>query len=155
MQTLSCLVTIAAILLPGLAAQTKPDFSGTWKLDLLRSRMDEASAPKGVTMTIEHQEPKIKIGVTTVTDKGESTYTFDLSTKGTEVKQTLDGHPCAASVKWDDGESLVFLLNRETADGTVTSARRLKLGSEKMLSTVQTLKTKAGESKSYEFYEKQ
>ena len=49
----------------------------------------------------------------------------------------------------------IFLVNRETADGMITSARRLKLGSEKMLSTVQTLKTKAGESKSYEFYEKQ
>ena len=52
-----------AFSLLAIAAAQKPNLSGTWKLDPLRSRFDAIPAPKSGVLKIEHQEPKLHLTV--------------------------------------------------------------------------------------------
>lgn len=154
-----CVWAMAAALATGaLAQKKKPDFSGTWKLDLLRSRLDNIPDLKGSVIKIEHHEPKIHIEITTVTGQGETSEAFDLATDGVEGKQTIGGQPCAASVQWDvwSGSRLVLTVKCGPPEGMVVTTRRMTLGDKgRMLTTVLTVKDKTGEKKGYGFYIKQ
>ena len=57
-------VLAAALLLVGpLAAQSKPDFSGSWKMNKAESKPDP-EGPKELAFTIEHKEPAFKYHAT-------------------------------------------------------------------------------------------
>ncbi|MGA2329626.1 MAG: hypothetical protein ABSH05_25505 [Bryobacteraceae bacterium] len=149
---------MAAAFATGALAQKKPDFSGTWKLDLLRSRLDDVPGLKSSVIKIEHHEPKIHIEITTVTHQGETSEAFDLTTDGVESKQTIGGQPCAASAQWDSwsGNRLVLTVKCQPPEGAVVTTRRMKLGDkDRMMTTVLTVKDKTGEKKGYGFYVKE
>ncbi len=135
--------------------ESKPDFNGTWKMDPLRSRFQSMPAPKGQAMKIEEQEQKIKITLTSLDKKTESTETLELPADGTEQKVTLDGQPATASARWEDSH-LVLEVTRQTASGPVTETRRMRLGDKgKMMTTVFTVKDHSGEKTAYGFYVKE
>lgn len=152
-------VSCAAVLLATAAfAQTKPDFTGTWTLDTLRSRLEKGWDVKALTLKIEQNEPNITLDTTRIPKKGnEVQYKLTLNTDGTEVQETIDGQPCTASATWGPytGERLIVKTKCTGSNGEVTRVREMKVGSKgKMLTTVLTTTDSTGSHKSYEFYTK-
>ena len=138
-----------------LCAQTKPNFSGVWKLDVLRSRIDPKSDIKAETMKIEHAEPKLKIEMDAELKNGKRDYVVDLQTDGAESQTTMEGQSCKAVARWGTrtGERLILEI---TCPNGLVSTREMKLGSkDKMLTTTLVIKDARGKRKSYEFFTKE
>jgi hypothetical protein len=150
------LLAIMVVLPLGLFAQVanKPDFSGTWQLDQLRSRFGDIPQPKSLVIQIEHREPLIRILTVTTTDKGEARETLELTTDGKQHARIAPGPPCVATARWDrwTGTRLVVEVN---CAGNSRS-RRFTLGAKgRILSTVLTILDRSGEKKAYEFFFRQ
>jgi hypothetical protein len=152
----SVLLAILAFAPAGMWADEKPNLSGTWKLDMQRSRFDTIAAPKSGVLKIDHQEPKIHIAVDMATKHGNSMETLDLTTDGAEQKVTVDGQTATASAYWEDGQHLVIQVSRDMANGKEVETRRMHIGDKgKMLTTVLTLQDPAGQKSAYGFYVKE
>lgn len=128
-----------------MGAQAPPDFSGTWKLDTLRSRFaKDAQAPKSQVLHIDQHGSTVDVKVTTVTHTGETTEAFQ-----------LNGPPAGPTAMWD-GDHLVLQSHQDTPAGPLVVTRRLKRGDkDKMMTAVTTVKDKSGENTTYEFYTKE
>jgi hypothetical protein len=145
-------VALFAISVAGIRAAEKPNLSGTWKLDPLRSRFDAIPAPKSGLLKIEHQEPKIHIAVEMAGKRGDTTQVLDLTTDGAEQKVTIAGQSATADAYWEDDRHLVV----EVKHGEQTETRRMNLGDKgKMLTTVLSLKDPSGQKSAYGFYVKE
>ena len=138
------------------AAAGKPDFSGTWRLDPLMSRFNkETPAPKNRTLIIDQHEPKIHIEIKTESKEGNQDEVFDLTTDGTEAKQTNSQGSSTASVVWGDvdGTRLILTVTRQSPGGKVVTERVMKLGAEgKMLTTVLAVDHPTDAPEANEFY---
>lgn len=133
-------------------AQDKLDFTGTWKLDPLRSRLDSIKASKNLVLKIEHADPKLAI--TTIGDDGSTT--VQLTTDGSAPPgAAANGN---ASARWDsyEGTRLIWEVERQTPEGPVSITRRAKLVDKgRIMTTVVTIKDKNGERTGYEFFVKE
>jgi len=136
---------LCAVVSALMGAQAPPDFSGTWKLDTLRSRFaKDAQAPKSQVLRIDQHGSTVDIKMTTVTRTGENTEAFESNA------------PAAGpSAMWDD-DYLVLESHHDTPDGPQVVTRRLKRGDkDKIMTAVTTVKDKSGENTTYEFYVKE
>ncbi len=147
------LCVLVAVFAVGLLAQksAKPDFSGTWQLDVQRTRFGEVPQPKSLVLQIEHHEPEIQILMTTTNKDGDTRETLKLTTDGKQLAHAVHGQPCMASAQWHwwQGQRLVLDVKCQS----VSRARRLTLGSKgNILTAVLTVKDSTGEKKAYEFF---
>ena len=133
-------------------APQRPNFTGTWKIDAERSRIDAVPALKNTVLKIDQQDSKV---VVTTMNGDRKPDTFELPTDGAEQKVTIDNQPATARASWDD-ERLVLTITRETPTGPVTETRSAKLSDTgKTMSTIYILKDNTGEKRGYGFYVKQ
>jgi len=65
-------------------AQSKPNFTGTWKVNNSKSDFGPMPAPQSSTSKIDHKEPSLRIATTWVGDQGERTFEFSYTTDGKE-----------------------------------------------------------------------
>ena len=159
MKTVLAICILAAVSGVAFAASAKPDFSGTWQLDTQASRFDkELPAPKSMTLTIEHHEPKMHIEMKSETKHGPQDLVFDLTVDGPAVTETVSGNTYTANAEWGDidGTRLVFTIKEQSPNGNSVISRVMKLGSErKILTTVLTVDSHgAAEQTAYEFFER-
>jgi len=99
-------ICMLVFLVASAGAQSRPDFSGTWKQNMEKSPT-KSSWLKSYVNRIELQDANLKVTTTTVGDRGERTYerTYVI---GTEQKsQDREGDQFTANVKWE-GNALVF-----------------------------------------------
>jgi hypothetical protein len=132
-------------------SQAKPDFTGTWKLDPLRSRSEQVAQPKELVLKIEHQEPNVRLEILRDTGNGDETEVFELKTEGNPIQPDT----ATASARWDErnGDRLIIRIERRTPTGPVTMTREIRAGDKgKILTTILTAKDATGEKKAYEFY---
>jgi hypothetical protein len=145
-----------AFSLPATRAADKPNLSGTWRLDPLRSRFESMPAPKSGVLKIEHQEPKIHISAEMANKHGDSAESLDLTTDGTEQKVTVGGQAGTADAYWEDDKHLVVEVKRDMAGGQHVETQRLHVDDKgKLLTTVLSVKDPAGQKSAYGFYVKE
>lgn len=90
-------VSLAALLL----GQEKPNFSGTWKLNLAKSDFGIVPPPESQTSIIEHNDPAIKMSVSAVTAQGKMDYSVESTTDGKETAVKMGPRDVKLAFTWD------------------------------------------------------
>ena len=92
-------------------AQTKPDFSGTWKMNREKSKF-ERGGPDAILIKIDHKEPAFAESWTLSTPNGERSLQAKYTTDGKETEQEVMGRVSKTSAKWE-GDALVIEFKSE------------------------------------------
>jgi hypothetical protein len=125
-------------------AQEKPNFSGTWKLNIGKSDFGPVPGPNSQTDVIEQKEDAVTISVTAVSDEGTKQYTIKYVTDGQEKMISSDSpgaHPVAdvtmqsLTAAWD-GPVLVVNQKLLYGDAPVTGVSRYSLSADGKVLTV-------------------
>jgi hypothetical protein len=113
------------LLAAGLSAQTKPNFTGSWKLNETKTAIT-AAGPKGIVFQIDHREPLFKYtarGKVGAHDESFSeTYEFETTAKPRRdpskivIEAQWEGEALALRYFKGDAELIKFTL-RLSADG--------------------------------------
>ena len=115
MRSHTCRVFSVALLAAAfglLAAQAKPNFSGTWKLNAGKSNFGPMPAPEARTDKITHQDPDLKDSFTQSGPMGDVTAEMKYSTDGKETTSTVRGNQIKSTAKWE-GDELAFRVGVE------------------------------------------
>jgi len=95
-------------------AQQKPDFSGTWKLNVAKSDFGNFPSPTSRTDVIVHKEPSLTVNVSAEGPQGKFEYVANYSTDGKETTNKVRDRDAKSTAKWD-GNNLqvhsIFNLN--------------------------------------------
>jgi hypothetical protein len=102
-------------------AADKPDFSGSWKLNVAKSDFGMMPAPEKADYTIAHKDPELNVNSKAVTQMGEMNTDAKYFTDGREFTNTMYGTEVKGTAKWD-GKTLVVSqkMNMQGADISVT-----------------------------------
>jgi hypothetical protein len=93
----------------------KPNFSGTWRFNRAKSRL-EIPAPDDTTLSVKHHDPAFELTRTHVIDGTPDTVTLVLRTDGIETRHAVRESAVRARVHWEAAD-LVFdsTIDRGTA----------------------------------------
>jgi hypothetical protein len=93
--------------LASLAAQSKPNFTGTWKLNVAKSDFGVLPPSNGRTDVIDHQEPNLKDSVSDDGAQGQQNYTLSMTTDGKEAINKPGGLDMKSVATWDANKLVV------------------------------------------------
>jgi hypothetical protein len=136
-------LAVAALTWTGLA-QDKPNFSGTWKLNVDKSDFGPVPGPSVQTDVIEQNGQNIKINVSAETEAGKKEFTVTYVTDGKEVALSADApaaHPApevtleSISAAWE-GATLVVNQKLTYGDQPVTGVSRYTLSPDGKVLTI-------------------
>jgi hypothetical protein len=96
------------------SAQTKPDFSGVWKMNREKSKF-AGGGPDAIMIKIDHKEPTFTEEWSMSTPEGARSFQAKYSTDGKETEQEVMGQTAKTSAKWE-GDALV--IEFKTADSS-------------------------------------
>ncbi len=119
-----------------LAAYSAPDFSGSWKANVAKSKFGAMPSPEKYTRVIEHKEPTVKIEESQASERGEWTGTINLKTDGTETTSEIRGNALKSVSQWD-GEVLSVKSKLDLNGNLIDFNDRLSLSSDKQTLTLQ------------------
>jgi len=77
----------------------KPNFSGTWDLQVAKSDFGPLPAPESQTHTIEHKDPKLKMTTASKGAQGDFTIERNLTTDGVEASYQAQERPWKTKVR--------------------------------------------------------
>jgi hypothetical protein len=97
---------VLALAIIGISAAATPNFSGHWKLNAEKSKLDDPYLGLQEDRTIEHKDPELIVNVKDVQDGEEDTNTATFRTDGKETRSYVDGDPQFTTAHWD-GDALV------------------------------------------------
>jgi len=100
MKTLAILAC-ATLLTMTAAPPSKPNFSGTWKLDVEKSEFGPMPPPTSMTREIKHAEPNLQIKTTTVSQQGELTLELKYTTDGKETTNATRLGDIKGTAQWE------------------------------------------------------
>jgi hypothetical protein len=142
-KTLGALCALAVL---GCAAfaQDKPNFSGTWKLNVAKSDFGPVPGPTSQTVTIQQDGQTIKVHVSAEGEQGKQEFTLTYLTDGKEVTVSPDApaaHPApevtvqSISAAW---EGAVLVVHQKLTYGTdpVTGVSRYTLSPDGKVLTI-------------------
>lgn len=122
-------------------AAPKPDFSGRWKMDPLRSRFGRMTKPESMTLRIEHHDPQLEQTTVMATGGAEEVSRMLFHTEGLETSNTFQGMKVRSTARWEaqtlvlesrppsGGKDIVFRNRlRISADGTVLTMEVKMIG---------------------------
>ena len=99
------------------AADSKPNLTGTWKMNQARSDTGSTEIKSRVD-TIEHQEPQLKITTTQDDENGKNTVVREYVTDGRQMTHSILGGERKSSARWD-GNVLVIETKVTNGDYTI------------------------------------
>jgi len=111
---------LIALPLVSVFAQQKPDFSGTWKLNVTKSDFGPLPGPESRTDVITHKEPSLSNSVTADGAQGKQQYTVSYTTDGKEAVNKIGPREVKSTLKWT-GSNLVISSKFVFNDMDVTS----------------------------------
>jgi hypothetical protein len=88
-------------------AQSKPNYSGTWKLNVSKSSFDPLPTPDSRTDVIVHNDPTIKINVDQKGGQGDMAATLNYTTDGKEATNQMGPREVKSTLNWE-GSNLVI-----------------------------------------------
>jgi len=117
-----CLM-VASVARTGAQAAKKANFSGTWVLNMHKSRLGMPAVPVGGIWVIEHKGTKFRLERTDIYRSGlHDTRTIDLVTDGKQETIQQDGPYHEVSRMYWAGNALVLDTKITTSDGTKETA---------------------------------
>jgi hypothetical protein len=100
---LALLVFAAA---PLAEAQSKPNVSGTWKMNAAKSKF-EKGGPQNIIIKFDQQGTTLSEALTLTNEGSDRTITFTYTLDGKESAQQLEGQEIKTTAKWE-GEALII-----------------------------------------------
>ena len=138
-----------------LAAQSKPNFSGTWKLNVAKSDFGVLPPSNGRTDIIDHQDPNLKDTVSDDAAQGQQNYTLSMTTDGKEAINKPGGLEMKNVATWDGGNLVVNTkLQFQGSDVTIKTSWALSADG-KTLTESAHLESQMGETDQKLVFEKQ
>ncbi len=141
-----------------LFAQSKPDFSGSWKLNKAKSELGAMAdrVPEDFMVKIDHKEPELKISQPGMRGGNQES---KVTTDGKEATSTTEGPmgevKSKAVAKWD-GSELVMDVNREFGGNSMSQSDRWMLSPDgKTLTIARKISSPMGEMEMKQVLEKQ
>ena len=111
-QLLTIAAMIACLCVLFVAAQTKPNLSGTWKLNQEKSKFADGG-PDSLLIKIDHKEPAFAEDWAMTTRSGDHrSFQAKYTTDGKETEQEVMGRTAKTSAKWE-GDALVIEFKSE------------------------------------------
>jgi len=99
-------ILLTCVLAAASHAQSQPNFSGTWKLNVAKSDFGPLPGPDNRTDVIEQTEGGLKDKVSASGQQGKQDYTLSFKTDGTETVNKLGDREVKVAAKWN-GPALV------------------------------------------------
>jgi hypothetical protein len=112
-----------------LQAQAKPNFSGTWKLNVSKSDFGAMPAPDTRTDKITHDDPSLTDSFTQNGQMGEVTTEIKYSTDGKETTNHVRGNEVKSTAKWE-GDELTIASKAQFNGAEVTFSDRWSLSAD-------------------------
>jgi len=134
-------------------AQQKPNFSGNWKMNQVKSDFGPAPAPDTFTRKIVHAEPSITIDEVQGSPLGEQATSRKMTTDGKEGTFEVSGAQVKATAKWE-GDTLL-VVSTVPAIGISYNDRMSLSADGKVLTSVVKLDTPDGSIDVKVVFEKQ
>ena len=123
-------------------AQQKPNFTGDWKMNQVKSDFGAAPAPDTFIRKIVHAEPSISIDEEQATPIGLQKTSRKMTTDGKEATFNAGGADVTATAKWD-GATLLLVSSVQVA--SMTYSDRMTLSDDgKVLTSVVRVDTPGG-----------
>lgn len=136
-------------------AQQKPDYNGTWKLNVAKSDFGVLPGPTSRTDTITIKEPAITDHVVSDGPQGKLDSTFNYSTDGKESTNTIGEWVTKSTAKWD-GNNLVINTKLKVNDADVEVVGTWTLSADgKTLTVSAHISSSMGETDQKLTFEKQ
>ena len=138
-----------------LVAQSKPNFSGTWKLNVSKSDFGPLPAPTGRVDVIEHNDPALKVATTAENAQGKQSFTSNYTTDGKEAVNKRGPQEAKSKITWD-GSKLVMDTKATFGDQDVSIKSVWSLSEDgKTLTQNVHLAAQMGEADQTQVFEKQ
>ena len=113
---------LAALLAAAAFAQSQPNFSGTWKVNLGKSDYGMLPPPESRLDVIEHTGDTMKDQVSAVNQQGKQDYTLTFKTDGSETVNKIADREMKITAKWDGPVLVVTIkLNLQGQDIDIQS----------------------------------
>jgi hypothetical protein len=128
--TVGALTVLSALVV---AAQAKPDFSGTWKMNAAKSKF-ERGGPDGIVIKFEQKEAGLSEVLTLTGGNGERSVEGKYSADGKESDVQMGPEGAKGSIKWE-GETLVIAWK----SGERSFTRKCKLSADGKTMTLEVV----------------
>ena len=130
---LLAITLILAAATPG--AQQKPNFSGSWKMNQVKSDFGPAPAPDTFTRKIVHAEPSITIDEEQATPLGLQQTQRKMTTDGKESTFDVGGADVKATARWE-GSTLLVVTKVDVASLSYNDRMSLSADGKTLTSVV-------------------
>ena len=97
------------------AKPRKPNFTGTWKANFAKSKL-QMPAPESTIFVIEHNEPRLRLTRTHTFGGKSDTWGIELTTDGKEVVRREEARTIYCRLRWE-GNALAFSARIVLPDG--------------------------------------
>ena len=135
---------LALTVLAGIAsAADKPNFGGTWKMNLAKSNFGPVPGPASMSRVISHAEPQIVIVEEQVGDGGAQNTTRKYTTDGSATSFESQGAAVTSSAKWD-GNALVVISEVSAIGLTYNDRMTLSEDGKTLTSTLKISSAQGG-----------
>lgn len=126
---------IGLVVVGAAAAQSKPNFTGDWKMNAAASNFGGMPAPSSLTEKIVHDEPTVKVATAQSGDFGDMNADFVFTTDGKECQNKVADFQVKSTLKWE-GPVLVVDSTMDIQGNAATMTDRWSLSEDGKTMTV-------------------